>query len=140
MVKKILFGGESGLSPLANAGLALLRIFTGIALAFGHGIGKVPPSDKLVEITGGLGFPAPAIFAWAAGITEFFGAIFLALGLLTRISALFLGIVMFVAAFGVHLNDPFARKEKALLYLFIAVLFLLKGAGEWSIDSFIRGK
>ena len=43
MLKQILFGGESGLSPLANAGLTLLRIFTGVALAFSHGIGKLPP-------------------------------------------------------------------------------------------------
>lgn len=37
MIKKILFGGESGLSPFANIGSALLRIFAGVALMFGHG-------------------------------------------------------------------------------------------------------
>ncbi len=140
MLKKVLFGGESGLSWAANAGLAFLRIFTGLALAFGHGIGKIPPSKKFVEIVGGLGFPLPTVFAWIASLTEFGGALFLALGLFTRISGFFVSIFMIVAAFGVHLNDPFGKKEKALLYLFIALLFFFKGGSDWSIDALIRGK
>lgn len=138
MIKNLLFGGDSNSSVAANVGLALLRIFTGIALAFGHGIGKVPPPEKFVEGVSKLGFPMPGFFAWAAGISEFFGAIFLALGLFTRISSFFVAFVMLVAVFGVHLNDPFGTKEKGLLYLFIAILFMLKGASDWSIDSFIR--
>ena len=138
MLKKLLFGGESNLSTPANIGLALLRIFTGIALAFGHGIGKVPPPEKFVEGVSKLGFPMPGFFAWAAGLSEFGGAIFLALGLFTRISSFFVACVMLVAVLGVHINDPFGTKEKAFLYLFIALLFMFKGASDWSIDSFIR--
>lgn len=140
MLKQILFGGESGLSPLANIGLTLLRIFAGVALALSHGIGKLPPSDQFVQGTSALGFPAPTFFAWAAGLSEFLGATFLALGLFTRISSFFVAFTMFVAAFGAHLNDPFAKKEMALLYFFIALAFLFKGAGDWSIDAFFRKK
>ncbi|NNE99662.1 MAG: DoxX family protein [Pyrinomonadaceae bacterium] len=139
MLKKILFGGEANLSAPANIGLSLLRIFAGIALAFGHGIGKVPPSEGFIKAVGKMGFPMPGFFAWAAGISEFFGAIFLALGLFTRLSSFFVGFTMFVGLVGVHLNDPFEKQEKAFLYLFIALLFLFKGASDWSIDSFIRG-
>ena len=138
MLRKILFGGESGFSRAANAGLALLRIFTGLALAFGHGIGKMPPSKRFIEIVGGLGFPLPTLFAWIASLTEFGGAIFLALGLFTRISGFFVSVFMIVAAFGVHVSDPFDKKEKALLYLFIALLFFFKGSSDWSIDALIR--
>lgn len=140
MLKQILFGGESGLSPLANAGLTLLRIFTGVTMALSHGIGKLPPPEGLIQGTAKLGFPAPELFAWSAALAEFAGGIGLALGLFTRISSFFVAFTMFVAAFGAHLNDPFAKKELALLYFFIAVAFLLKGSGDWSIDSFLRDK
>lgn len=138
MIKKILFGGESGLSPFANIGIALLRIFAGVALMFGHGAGKIPPSAGLIERTASLGFPLPNVFAWAAALSEFAGGALLALGLLTRISSFFIAFTMTVAVLGVHYNDPFARKELGLIYLFIALMFLFKGSGDWSIDAFLR--
>lgn len=138
MVKTILFGGESGLSYAANAGLTLLRIFAGIALALAHGFGKLPPSEGLIERAGSIGFPSPAVFAWAAGLSEFVGGIFLAIGFLTRISSLFIAFTMLVALVGVHAADPFNRQELAFMYFFVAVAFLLKGAGDWSIDSLLR--
>lgn len=138
MLKNILFGGESGLSFIGNAGLALLRIFTGVALMLGHGIGKLPPSEQFITRTANIGFPAPTFFAWAAGLSEFVGGAFLALGLFTRISSFFIVCVMLTALFGVHLRDPFTTQEKAFLYLFIAFAFLLKGASDWSIDAFLR--
>lgn len=140
MLKQILFGGESGLSWAANIGFALLRIFTGVALMFAHGAGKVPPSEKLVESTAKLGFPMPEFFAWAAGLSEFVGGGLLALGLLTRISSFFIACVMLTALLGVHIADAFDKQEKAFLYLFIALCFLMKGAGDWSVDSFLRRK
>ncbi|HMQ02884.1 MAG TPA: DoxX family protein [Pyrinomonadaceae bacterium] len=138
MVKSILFGGESGLSFVANAGLTLLRVFAGVAMAFAHGIGKLPPQEGLISRTESLGFPAPVVFAWAAGLSEFLGGIFLALGLFTRISSFFIAVTMLVALVGVHGSDPFNVQEKAFLFLFIALAFLLKGAGDWSLDSYLR--
>lgn len=140
MLKQILFGGESGLSFIGNAGIALLRIFAGASLSLEHGFGKIPVSDKFIENTANLGFPIPAFFAWAAALSEFTGGAFLALGLFTRLSGLFIAITMAVAAFGVHLNDPFGRKELALFYMFTGLCFLLKGAGDWSIDAYLRRK
>jgi putative oxidoreductase len=138
MVKEILFGGAQISCVPANAGLALLRIFTGIALAFAHGIGKVPPSEQLVGGVEKLGFPIPTLFAWAAGLSEFAGGILLALGLFTRLSGFFIAFTMFVAAFGVHLNDPFLTKEKALMYMFTGLCFMAAGSGNWGVDAFIR--
>lgn len=138
MLNKLLFGGESGLSFTANAGLALLRIFAGIAMAFAHGFGKLPPSDGLINRTAELGFPMPVVFAWAAGLSEFIGGILLALGLFTRLSSFFIAFTMLVALVGVHGADPFNKQELAFLYLFVAISFMLKGGGDWSIDSFLR--
>ena len=48
MLKKLLFSGEWGLSPQANVGLTVLRIFCGISLMLAHGMGKLPPSEQFV--------------------------------------------------------------------------------------------
>lgn len=138
MLKQILFGGESGLSFAANAGLTLLRIFAGVALMASHGLGKMPPSEQFVQGTAEMGFPLPTLFAWSAALSEFLGGALLALGFLTRPASFFIACTMLVAAFGQHFNDPFGKKELALIYLFIAVCFLLKGAGDWSVDAFLR--
>lgn len=138
LLNKILFGGESGSSFTANAGLTLLRIFAGIAMAFAHGLGKVPPSEGLVNRTAEMGFPLPTVFAWAAGLSELVGGVLLALGLFTRISSFFVAFTMLVALVGVHAADPFNKQELAFLYLFVAIAFMLRGAGDWSLDSFFR--
>jgi len=138
LLKTILFGGETGLSYTANAGLALLRTFTGVALAFAHGFSKVPPGEGLITRAGELGFPMPILFAWAAGLSEFIGGMLLALGFLTRISSFFIACTMLTALIGVHGADPFQKQELAFMYFFVAIAFLLKGAGDWSVDSFLR--
>ncbi len=140
MLKKILFDGQRGLSFSANVGIFALRVFAGLALLFGHGIGKIREPGKMIGAATGMGFPIPTFFGWAATLTEFAGAAFLALGLLTRVSSFFIAVMMAVAFFGVHFSDPFAKQEKALLYFFIAIMFLLKGAGDWSLDALISKK
>ena len=66
------------------------------------------------------------------------GGIFLALGFLTRWAAFFIAFVMLVAILGVHAADPYQRKELAFMYLFVAAAFMIKGSGDWSVDSFLR--
>jgi putative oxidoreductase len=140
MLKEFLFGGTTGSTTLGNIGEAALRIFAGLAMAFGHGMGKVPPQEGFIGAVTGLGFPQPQIFAWAAGLSEFVGGILLAIGLATRFSALTIMGTMAVAAFMVHANDPFKGKEMALLYLAISFFFVLRGSGDISVDALVRGK
>lgn len=139
-MKNFIFGGDSDNSVATSAGLAFLRIFAGLSMAFGHGIKKLPPAEGFVGAVKGMGFPAPELFAWAAALSEFGGGILLALGLATRLSSLMVFGTMVVAFAGVHLRDPFEKQEMALLYLVISLLFVLRGAGSWSIDALIRGK
>ena len=75
-----------------------------------------------------------------SGISEFAGGLCLALGLMTRIWSGFLSITMFVAVFVVHANDPFANKERALLYLFTFIAIGLMGPGRYSFDHILRGR
>lgn len=125
---------------LDDVALAILRVFIGLTMAFSHGLGKLPPNEMLIGGVSGMGFPAPELFAWLAALAEFAGGLLLAAGLLTRPAALTVIITMLVAVFGVHAADSFQQKEMALLYLFIALFFLLHGAGRWSLDHFITKK
>ncbi|MEZ5307813.1 MAG: DoxX family protein [Pyrinomonadaceae bacterium] len=135
-----IFSGERGLSPLANLGTTLLRVFAGLSMMFAHGLGKIQDPSGVIGGATKMGFPLPTVFGWAAAISEFAGAGMLALGLATRLSSFFVAFTMAVAFLGVHVSDPFEKQEKALLYLFIALLYLFKGAGDWSVDALITNK
>ncbi len=138
MIKKLLFKTSPDNSILSDLSLTTLRISAGLLMAGLHGLGKVPPSEKLIEGVTSLGFPEPYLFAWAAGLAELVGGIFLAAGFMTRMSAFFVGFTMFVAAFGRHLKDPWDVKELSVLYLAIALIFVFKGSGRFSIDHLIK--
>jgi putative oxidoreductase len=137
-VRNILLA-RPGRSPIGvDVGLLLLRAYSGIALALAHGLQKLPPSQRFVETVGGLGFPWPGLFAYAAGLAEFAGGLLLAIGLLTRPSAFFILITMAVAVVGRHAADPFLGKEKALLYGVVALTFLIAGPGRFAADAILN--
>lgn len=145
VLSRLLFGGASRLSWPAEIGLFVLRVWTGLALAFGHGISKIPPGQQFIEGTADLGFPLPAVSAWMAALGEFAGGILLALGLLTRPAALWIMCVMGTAAFMVHWNDPLfttggPAKEMALLFFAPAFCLLMTGSGRTGIDQFLSGR
>jgi len=138
-MKKLLFSGYNN-AKITDFSLTLLRGFTGFSLALAHGINKIPPSAGFIEHTGDLGFPIPFFFAWSAGLAEFAGALLLAFGLFTRTAAFFVAITMFVAGFINHVNDPYGAAEKAIIYFFIAILYLILGSGRYSLDGLFRQK
>lgn len=90
------------------------------------------------------GVPAPEILAPFASGVEFFGSIFLLLGLLTRISAGALGVVMIVAvkvAQWDQVDSPltFLGLEE-IMYLAIFLWLAIAGAGRVSIDHLIEDR
>lgn len=121
-----------------NMGLLIFRLYVGVTMAFSHGLGKLPPSPQLTGWLASMGMPAPEILAWAAALAEFGGGLFIALGLMTRLSTVALGFTMAVAGFIAHAADPFAKKEMAFLYLASCVLLWCVGAGKFSIDRMIK--
>ncbi len=132
-------------SPLdhnTNGSLGLLigRVMFGLIMAFAHGMGKVPPSDMLVDGVAGMGLPLPGLMAWAAGLAEFAGGILIAVGLFTRPAAVLWVVTMAVAAFVAHGADPFQKKELALLYLSFGVVLIGLGGGKFSLDNVLNKK
>lgn len=85
----------------------------------------------------GLG---PEVSLVLAVFAEFFCSVFILLGLGTRLATIPLIVTMGVAAFIVHGDDPFNRKEMALLYLVAFLVLLLSGGGNYSLDRLIHRK
>lgn len=138
-MKKLLFGNID--NPITtDFVLTLVRIFTGLSLMLAHGTRKIPVSDGFIEHVGEIGFPVPFFFAWAAALSEYVGALLMAIGLFTRPASFFVVITMFSAAFVKHANDPFGAAEKAYLFLAISAIFMVIGAGRYSVDTLIRRK
>ena len=134
--KKIVFGADAD----ANVGLLLLRVFIGGALLT-HGWGKMFGGlGGFIDGVAQMGFPAPTVLGFLAAFAESFGAILLAIGLLTRPAAFLIVATMAVAVFGAHKGAAFSVQEAAWLYLVPALFFLLKGAGRWSLDRFVSQK
>jgi putative oxidoreductase len=120
-------------------GLLILRVVAGLSLSLAHGMGKLPVSDKFIEGVGGMGFPVPVVFAWAAALSESVGGILLALGWFTRPAAAMIVATMTTAVVLRHAGDPFGNREPAILFGAIALMFLLVGAGKYSVDERTRG-
>ena len=135
-LKKYLIGTDSD----ANLGLLLLRVFIGAAM-FTHGLAKLQGGvSGFTQAVAGMGIPAPQILGPLAVFAESGGAILLAIGLLTRPAAFLIACTMAVAVASALRGQPFAAQEAAWLYFFPALLFLLKGAGKWSVDALLSTK
>ena len=119
-----------------NAAMLLLRIGSGVLL-MNHGYGKLIKfsslQHKFVSILG-LGSTITlslVIFA------EFFCSMFIILGLVTRLAAIPIIIVMSVALFKAHNLDFFDEGEVAALYLTAFFVILIVGPGKISVDGMI---
>ena len=132
----------------------ILRVVTGIVF-FAHG------AQLALGWFGGYGFTAtmqvftqnmhiPTVFAFLAIMAQFLGSLGLIVGLLTRVAAFGIGVVMLVATVMVHLpvgffmnwfgNQKGEGYEYHLLAIAIAVALMIKGGGKASIDRALTVK
>lgn len=123
-----------------NTGIAVLRIGFGLMLAIAHGW----PTVKGI-FTGVIDYPDPLGLGSRTtmglmGFAEFFCALFVALGLFTRVTLLPLIIGFLVAVFIFHGNDPFDDKERAFHYLIVFVVLFITGPGSHVITDLFKRK
>jgi putative oxidoreductase len=125
-----------------HTALLLIRIASGLAFLY-HG------SAVLFGAFGGPGpaqfaaaMHAPVIVGYLVGIAQFAGGLAMLTGILVRLGAACIIIVMLGAIFLVHLPHGFdigkGGMEYALTQLLIAVAVLIAGGGAWSLD--LRGR
>jgi putative oxidoreductase len=138
MVQYLFSVRSYGLWP--DVGLLVGRLTFGVIMAYAHGWVKLKGFSEMVEKFAdpiGLG-PRPSLILLV--FAEFFCAMLVAVGLMTRLAAVPLVIAMGVAGLIVHRADPLARKELALLYLAAWLLILMAGPGRFSLDYVIGGR
>lgn len=117
--------------------LSVLRIVTAFLL-MQHGAQKL--FGFLATEQGAT--PPLLSLAGIAGLLEFFGGLFILLGLFTRPVAFILSGLMAVAYFMAHAPQGFwplqNKGELAVLYCFVFLFFAVAGGGAWSVDRLMR--
>jgi len=125
--------------------LLFVRLYWGYQL-IQSGWGKLHHLDKVTEFFTSLSLPMPAQTAVAISCLEFFGGIFLAIGLLSRLTALALTInliVAYITADREALFSIFSDPDKfyaAAPYTFLvaSVIVLLFGPGKFAVDTLLN--
>lgn len=131
-------------SALQSPFLLLVRVYWGWQLSQ-NGWAKLHNLPKVTEFFSSLGLPAPHATATFVSSFEFVCGILLALGLLSRIAAIGLVIDMFTAywtadheALLAFISNPDKFQNAAsFIYLFVALLILIFGAGKFSLDHLL---
>jgi putative oxidoreductase len=124
---------------LKDLGLFVLRVGLSLMMLT-HGWGKF---NRLFADEIKFGDPiglGSTLSLYLIVLAEFIAPILIILGFKTRWMAFFPAFAMGVAAFVAHGDDPFARKEKALLYLCGYLAVLLCGPGRYALDARLRQK
>ncbi len=131
-------------SPVDSA-ILFIRVTLGV-IFLAHGLQKTfglfggPGVEGVTGMLKGMGFAFPGIWAWILCLTELMGGLFLILGILPRISAALIAIVMVVAIAKVHGPKGLLGQggfEYPLLILMTCISLMITGGGKFSLfDKF----
>ncbi len=127
--------------------LLLLRAGLGLTMLFAHGVGKMSGGPAKWEGLGGAGVGWLGIdfglvgFGLFASLSESLFAFLVAIGLLTRSSAICVALTMFMAMMS-HLTggDPFSRASHALELCVAFSVIAMMGPGRFSVDGWLAAR
>jgi len=123
----------------------LIRLVYGGGFAY-HGYPKIFTADghqSFLHIMEGMGVPFPNLMSWVIGCLEFFGGMFLILGILVVTTSVLLAIeltvnILMALAHGgfpppLNPDQPLPGYENSLLYIAGMLALILGGSGAFSI-------
>jgi len=113
--------------------------FGGMMIPHGYSkfMGLFEPGEISFADPIGIG---PELSLYLTIFAELLCAFFVVVGFKTRWASIPLIITMMVAAFITHGNDPWSRKEFALLYLVGYFVIFLLDSGKYSVDYLISNR
>jgi uncharacterized membrane protein YphA (DoxX/SURF4 family) len=141
-----MFGASIGDNKAMNIGWLLFRIHVGLSMAIHAGWPKLTnlgaPGWFNEQVAGlGFTFPSPAFWATISVWGEFAGGILIAIGLLTRFSAIQLAFQFFVIAFLWYDNpEPLTGMYFQHLLFWSFVLISFGGGGRYSLDRLLLNR
>jgi putative oxidoreductase len=129
------------LSKYQNFTILISRLIIGAAFAYVHGWKKIVGGSEMWTNLGGamksigINF-LPVFWGFMASFVEFFGGIFIAVGLFFRPSAILIFITMLVAsAFHLNNGDPIGKVVYPLEIAALMFLLIYTGPGKYSLDK-----
>lgn len=133
--------GWFSVGPVPSCGLLVLRLGTGLTMAFSHGWPKLQRllGSAPIRFADPFGIGPEASLALAV-FGELVCGVLIALGLATRPAALALAFTMIVAIVDQHWDDPWRDKEPAFMFLVPTLALALTGAGRYALDRLIASR
>jgi putative oxidoreductase len=133
---KKLFSTRTSESAFAFA-MLVLRVGAGSLILMNHGLDKLMHfSQKAPHFSDPFHVGSTTSLALVV-FAEFFCAVFIVLGLFTRLACIPLIIAMSVALFNANNGDFFGKGELPGLFLICFVTILFAGPGKVSLDRFV---
>ena len=138
---------QSATDALARRAGWLPPLLARIALGFtfaSTGWGKLQHIEKVTGYFTDLGLPAPGFLARFVGATEFICGLLVFSGLLTRLAAIPLIVVLAVAIGTARLEDVHGLADflglQELTYMLLLFWLVIRGPGRVSLDRMVVGR
>ena len=124
-----------------NQGLLLIRIVFALLLVY-HGY-EVFDAEKMKEYATWDTFKNssdPLLRVYAGKGSEFITGILLTFGLVTRITCVWIAVTMSYITFFIGSGKFWYEDQHPFMFVLLALLFFITGAGKWSLDYFLFDK
>lgn len=121
---------------LQSIGLLVIRLGFGGVMLWAHGLPKLQEFGDRVGGFDPIGLGGPVSLSLAI-FAELICSALVMLGLVTRLATVPLIVTMLVAVFVAHADDPWNKKELAVMYLTAFTALLIAGPGTFSLDRFV---
>jgi len=119
----------------------ILRFSTGLMMCYYHGWSKIlGDSDRWARLGNGLtqwiGLDILNVpLGFMAAFSESIGALFLAVGFMTRPTSFLLAFTMLVATIKNITGVGMEKAELSLLFLILSCVIFMRGSGKYSLDQ-----
>ncbi|MDN5211072.1 DoxX family protein [Fulvivirgaceae bacterium BMA12] len=118
-----------------NFGIFILRATVGSLMLLGHGMPNLMNFYQSYDT-----FPDPLgigneISFFITIFTEVICSMALILGLFTRLAVIPIIITMLITMLVINIDDPWPKKELAIVYLLPYITLYFTGSGEYSMDK-----
>ncbi len=125
-------------SSLWASSLSVLRIWTGIIfIVYGHNFYDPTSMRGFADFLNTYHIPFPLFSAYLSKTIEFFGGVFLVIGLFTRIACIFMVINMTVATFVTQRGELFGDAIHTFLLLLICIVIFFSELDKFTLDRFV---